>query len=401
MSARFVEKLFRTKMLREGPGGLVRMRMPATPPRSDAGGPSRRSFNKSLLAGTAAAAMLPGLSARADTAVNFMGWQGYEEGFDVGGFLAANGLSLNNTYMNDNNQIIATATGGGMGNMDIATPDHGYTPVMAEIGILQALDLERLPNFATMFEFFRTMPGPNTDGVQYSLPYTWGSIPLMYNPEFAEAPTSWRDIMKPEYKGRVALTNDVISVIIPFTMTAGETKTPTRINQDQLDATIAMLIDIKKNYARTIASGYGELADLFASGEVIMAQSWEPVAAWAGDKGVTLKWNVPKEGTWTLVDCLALITDAPHEDEAYLLMNHGLSGEAQAHVANVNTTGVTVEPAVPLLDERARSMYPYNDIPAFFESTGGGPFPLWPLDPEGDLVTFDQVLDGWEQFLKA
>src|SRR5262249_45077284 len=86
-------------------------------------------------------------------------------------------------------------------------------------------------------------------------------------------------------------------------------------------------------------------ADLFASGEVIMAQSWEPVAAWAGDKGVTLKWNVPKEGTWTLVDCLALITDAPHEDAAYLLMNHGLSGEAQAHVANVNTTGVTVETA--------------------------------------------------------
>lgn len=398
MSARFVEKLFRTNVLRRGPGGLVKMRTPA----SVAGPVSRRSFNKTLLAGTAAASMLPGLSARADTAVNFMGWQGYEEGFDVGGFLAANGLSLNNTYMNDNNQIIATATGGGMGNMDIATPDHGYTPVMAEIGILQELDLERLPNFATMFEFFRTMPGPNKDGVQYSLPYTWGSIPLMYNPEFVtETPTSWRDIMKDEYKGRVALTNDVISVIIPFTMTAGETKTPTRINQDQLDATIAMLIDIKKNYARTIASGYGELADLFASGEVIMAQSWEPVAAWSGDKGVTLKWNVPKEGTWTLVDCLALITDAPHEDEAYLLMNHGLSGEAQAHVANVNTTGVTVEPAVPLLDERARSMYPYDDIPAFFESTGGGPFPLWPLDPEGDLVTFDQVLDGWEQFLKA
>ncbi len=37
----------------------------------------------------------------------------------------------------------------------------------------------------------------------------------------------------------------------------------------------------------------------------------------------------------------------------------------------------------------------------FFESTGDGPFPLWPLDPEGDLVTFDEVLDEWERFLKA
>ena len=262
--------------------------------------------------------------------------------------------SLNNTYMNDNNQIIATATAGGMGNMDIATPDHGYTPVMAEIGILQELDLERLPNYGNLFDFFKNVPGPNVDGTQYALPYTWGSIPLMYNPEFVtEKPTSWRDIMKPEYKGRVALTNDVISVIIPFTMTATSTKTPTRITKDELSAAIDMLIDVKTNYARTIASGYGELADLFASGEVIMAQSWEPVAAWAGDKGVKLDWTVPQEGTWTLIDCLALITDSPNEDAAYALLNHGLSAEAQAHVANVNTTGVTAEPAVPLLNDRA------------------------------------------------
>lgn len=397
-SSRFTEKLFRTNVLRQGPNGLVKMRSPGGP----AQGLSRRAVGRGLLGGVAAASLLSGHRARAETSVNFMGWQGYEEGFDAGGFLAANGYALNNTYMNDNNQIIATATAGGMGNMDIATPDHGYAPVMAEIGILQELDIERLPNFGNMFEFFRTMPGPNVDGAQYALPYTWGSIPLMYNPDVVkEKPTSWRDIMKPEYKGRVALTNDVISVIIPFTMTAGETRTPTRITHDQLAAAIDMIIDIKKNYARTIASGYGELADLFASGEVVMAQAWEPVAAWSGDKGVKLEWTVPQEGTWTLVDCLALITDSPHEDAAYDLMNHGLSGEAQAHVANINTTGVTVEPAVPLLDDRARSMYPYDDIPAFFESTGGGPFPLWPLDPEGDYVTFDDVLDEWERFLKA
>jgi spermidine/putrescine-binding protein len=394
MNKKFVEKLFRANVLRQGPGGLVRTR--------GLGPVSRRAFSGGLLTGAAATALLPGRTARADTAVNFMGWQGYEEGFAAGGFLEANGYSLNNTYMNDNNQIIATATAGGMGNMDIATPDHGYTPVMAEIGILQELDLERLPNYGNLFEFFKTMPGPSVDGAQYALPYTWGSIPLMYNPEFVkEKPTSWRDIMKPEYKGRVALTNDVISVIIPFTMTAAGTKTPTRITKDELRAAIDMIIEIKTDYARTIASGYGELADLFASGEVIMAQAWEPVAAWAGDKGVKLEWTVPQEGTWTLVDCLALITDSPNEDAAYDLLNHGLSAEAQAHVANVNTTGVTVEPAVPLLNERAKSMYPYDDIPQFFADTGGGPFPLWPLDPDGDYVTFDEVLDEWERFLKA
>ncbi len=158
---------------------------------------------------------------------------------------------------------------------------------------------------------------------------------------------------------------------------------------------------IKKEHARTIASGYGELTDLFASGEVWMAQSWEPVAAWAADKGVELKWVVPKEGTHTLTDGLSIVRDAPHLDQVYLLLNQGMSPEGQAHMANVNAVAVTNRNAVPLLDENRRAMYPYDDIDTFFTSSGGGPFPLWPIEPEGDYATQDDVLNGWEEFLKA
>lgn len=388
------DKLKRAGIVRVDERGLVHMQ---------GFGPhmTRRQFAGTML-GAAAATTVSGITpAHAATEVNFIGWQGYEEGLAYGGLLEQHDLGINPTYMNDNNQIIATATGGGMGNMDIATPDHGYTPVMAEIGILEPLDVGRIPNFENLFDFFKTMQGPNVDGVQYALPYTWGSIPLMYNPEFVtETPTSWLDIMKPEYKGRVALVNDVISVMIPFIMTAANTMEPTRITQDQLDAAIDLIIKVKTEHARTIASGYGELADLFASGEVVMAQAWEPVAAWAAEKGTELDWVIPKEGTWTLVDCLAIIRDAPHMDEAYTLLNNGLTGPAQAHVANVNTTGATVKGAVPLLDDRARNMYPYDDIAGYFESSGG-PIPLWPLEKMGDFMTFDDVLNAWERFLKA
>jgi spermidine/putrescine-binding protein len=259
------DKLKRAGIVRVDERGLVHMQ---------GFGPhmTRRQFAGTML-GAAAATTISGITpAHAATEVNFIGWQGYEEGLAYGGLLEQHDLGINPTYMNDNNQIIATATGGGMGNMDIATPDHGYTPVMAEIGILEPLDVGRIPNFENLFDFFKTMQGPNVDGVQYALPYTWGSIPLMYNPEFVtETPTSWLDIMKPEYKGRVALVNDVISVMIPFIMTAANTMEPTRITQDQLDAAIDLIIKVKTEHARTIASGYGELADLFASGEVVMA----------------------------------------------------------------------------------------------------------------------------------
>jgi spermidine/putrescine-binding protein len=365
---------------------------------------TRRDFGRGALGLTAGAAMtLHGVGpAAAGTEVNYMGWQGFEDPFNADDFAVKHDIELNVTYQNDNNHAITVATGGGIGNMAIVTPDYAYTPFMEEIGMIQQIDMDRVPNFEGLFDRFRNLDGPKVDGQQYSLPLSWGSIPLMYNTQHVtETPTSWLDLLKPEYKGRVALTNDVFSVMVAFAMAATGTKTPTRINMDELDATLDLIIRIKRDHARTIASGYGELTDLLASGEVWMAQSWEPVAAWAGDKGSSLAWVIPQEGTHTLTDCLAIVRDAPNLDEVYLLLNQGMSAEGQAYMGNRNAVGVTNQHAVPLLDENVRTMYPYDDIEAFFQASGGGPFPLWPLERQGDIVSMDDILDAWDKFLKA
>ncbi len=394
---KFRERLERSRLIDIAPSGLARIR-------TIGNGLTRRDFGKVAFGAGAGAVMasIPLNPADAGAQVNYMGWQGFEDPFNAGDFAKNNDIDLNITYQNDNSHAIAVATGGGIGNMDIVTPDYAYTPLMEEIGMLQPIDMSRIPNFDDLYDRFRNLDGPKVNGKQYSLPLSWGSIPLMYNTNFVkETPTSWLDLLKPEYKGKVALTNDVFSVMVAFALAATGTKTPTRINKDELDATLALIIKIKKEHARTIASGYGELSDLLASGEIWMAQSWEPVAAWAGDKGSDLAWVVPKEGTHTLTDCLAIVTDAPHLDEVYTLLNQGMSAEGQAYMGNRNGVGVTNEKAVPLLDDNIRNMYPYDNIEAFFASSGGGPFPLWPLEREGDLVTLDDILDAWDEFLKA
>ena len=61
------------------------------------------------------------------------------------------------------------------------------------------------------------MPMLESDGNVYGTPFVWGSVPLMYNADIVkEAPASWRDMMKPEWKGKVALVHDLIAVMIPF-----------------------------------------------------------------------------------------------------------------------------------------------------------------------------------------
>ena len=366
---------------------------------------TRRAVMASAVGLGASMLMWPRLASAADK-VNFMGWQDYDAAIDTkttsGSFFSDNNIELNATYMTDNNELIATAQNGGIGNMDIITPDLLYAPFMAEIGMLSPLDLNRIPNWDGLFEAFKTMRGANVGGVQYCLPFAWGNVVLMYNADvISEPPTSWFDLLKPEFKGKVGLTAEMSHLLIPFTKAVTGTSNPTRIKKNEMDEAYAVLTKIKKEQARTIAAGFGELSAMLGSGEVLIAPAWEPMKVWAGEDAPDLKWVHPKEGSFSFVDNMAIVKDAPNLDVAYKLINHSLSPEAQAKAGNMNSLAVTVKAAVPLLDPTPRSLYDYDDVDGFWESRGGGMPEIWPIEPEGDFVTLDDVLEGWEAFLQA
>jgi putative spermidine/putrescine transport system substrate-binding protein/spermidine/putrescine transport system substrate-binding protein len=340
--------------------------------------------------------------AAAGRPVNFFGWQDYDTALDVDGFFKAQGIELKPTYMTDNNEIIAAAKNGGIGNMDLVTPDLLYGPFMAELGILEPLDISKVPNFGGLFAPFKTIRGATLEGKNYCLPIAWGNVVLMYNADAVkEAPTSWFDLLKPEFKGKVGLTAEMSHLVIPLTMAVGKTATPTRVPKSLLDEVYATLTRIKKEQTRSLAPSFGDLASQFASGDIVIAPAWEPVSVWAGEKAPPLKWSFPVEGSFSFIDNMALIKDAPNKETAYLLMNQSLDPRVQANAANKNMTAVTVEAAVPLLNEKARSLFDYKDVAGFWAKRGDGMPPLWPVEKTGDLATLDDVLSGWETFLRA
>ncbi|MEQ8965056.1 MAG: extracellular solute-binding protein [Azospirillaceae bacterium] len=378
-----------------GPDGLLRTRL-ALPSMG------RRGFNAGLLAAGGMAAMAPfAPRAAAQTRVNYMGWQGYDTGIDVDGFYEANDITLQTTYMAGNEEIIASIQAGGRGSMDVVTPVASYIPFYVQLGALEPLDLSRLPNWDKLFPLFRDMETIRVDGEVYAVPFIWGSVPLMYNANVVtETPTSWFDMMKPEYKGKVAVSTDVVSIMTPFLMAANDIDSPHLVTREQLEKTVDLLITLKKDHLRTVTSSYGELAGLLASGDVIMAPGWEPISVWAGEDAPPIEWVIPEEGTLTFVDVWSMVADAPNKDAAYTILNQTIDPAAQAKTAEENLTAVTVADAVPMLSEQPRSIYPYDDIEGYF-AKAGGLFPFWPVEPVDGYMTYDDILEGWERFLKA
>jgi spermidine/putrescine-binding protein len=110
-----------------------------------------------------------------------------------------------------------------------------------------------------------------------------GSLPLMYDPAAVSGvPESWLDILKPEYKGKVAMVDDPLgNLLIWGTVVTGKPM-GTILTKAEMAQVIDKLIDIKKNHARAWFASYGDMADAFARNEVVVsAIGWEAVAVWA------------------------------------------------------------------------------------------------------------------------
>jgi spermidine/putrescine-binding protein len=363
---------------------------------------SRRGLvGGSLALGAAALVGLPVREARAATTMTWMGWQGYETPIKAGTFLKDNDIDFQPTFIASNEEIITKLQAGGIGKTDIITMYFGYLPLMAEGGLLEPIDPAQIPLFGELIPQFTGNEAIRKDGKLYGVPWNWGSLPLMYDPEVVKAPPeSWRDLFKPEFKGKVAMVDDPLgNLLIWGTVVTGKPM-GTLLTRDELAKVIDTLIELKKTQARAFFASYGDMADAFARNEVTAsAIGWEAVAVWAKAKGKTIKYTIPKEGTGMFMDCLCIPKDAPHPDLTYKMINHIVSPEPQKIFATEQSAGITNLKTVPMLPEELAQSYNYADLDGFMKKARLQPVP--PSEYDGKTASYGDFLQEYARLQKA
>ncbi|MFN8677005.1 MAG: extracellular solute-binding protein [Thermomicrobiales bacterium] len=362
----------------------------------------RRVLQAAGGAALAASAIRPELGRAQDGGtVNIMCWQGYDGPNANKPFVEQTGATINATYLGSNDEIFATLRAGGLGEIDLVTPYHGYVKNLYEAGLLQEIDYSRLPNTADYIPLFLKPDWNTFDGKTYSAPFVWGTGPMIYNTEFIpEAPKEWMDVMLPEYTGKVVMTDDALGHYLIWNQVTGA-KDPTQVTQEELDNTTQLLIEIKTKQARAFSPNMGDMADIMARGEAWLSTiGWEAIPAFPVAAEASLKYTHPAPGDFTFVDSYCLVKDAPNVDTAYAFMNHMLSPEAQAvAMDDMDSATVNLE-AIPLLDEATRALFPYDNLDEIFKIAPVWGFP--PLEDQGDgIVTYNGWLEAWEQVRAA
>ena len=205
-------------------------------------------------------------------------------------------------------------------------------------------------------------------------------------------------MLKPEYKGKCAITADYVGNIFAWARVAG-IEQPNRMTKAELTKVTDLLIDLKRNHLRTIAPSYGDLVQLLSSKEVVISQGWEPVPTWVGE-AANIKVAYPKEKSMGFIEGYAIGKGAAHVDEAHRFINNALSKEGQLAGATANSMPVVTDEAMQATDAANKAIYDYDHLDDYLAQKTMI-VPMYPLESNGDLAIWDNYQEAWEKVLKS
>ena len=152
-------------------------------------------------------------------------------------------------------------------------------------------------------------------------------VGITYNPEKIKTPpTSWRDLWKPEFKGRVGITN------LNSTLGTGFLVEISKMfggNEGNVEPGFKALTDLKPNLA-AVAANPGALATLFQQGQCDISPGNFNAIQILKARGVPVEFVTPKEGAIAFKTTIHIVKNSPSRALAIELIEAAMSPEVQS-----------------------------------------------------------------------
>ena len=313
-------------------------------------------------------------AAESGRVLNLYIWSDYLAPKTLSKFEKQTGIKVNATYYDTNETLDAKLLAGGSG-YDVVVPTASYFERQIKAGLFLPLDKSKLPNLTNLDPQLMTKVAVHDPGNAHGVIYLWGTNGIGYNEKMVkellpDAPLdSWRLVFDPKVASKVAKCG--ISVLnSPAEMMRAVFnylgKDPNSQSPDDLAQGEAVLMKIRP-YIRSINSS--EYIDALANGDLCVAVGYNGDVLQARDraqdanKGVEIKYSIPKEGTILWFDMLAIPKDAPHPESAYAFINFVMTPEVIGEITNFKGYANANAVAQPLASvKNDPEVYPTADM---------------------------------------
>lgn len=224
------------------------------------------------------------------------------------------GIKVNyNTY--DTNETMYSKIKDGSSNYDLIVPSDYMVERMIKENLLEKIDYKEIPNYKYIGKEFKHLPFDPND--EYSVPYMWGTIGIVYNPDIVKKPVdSWNILWDKDYKGQIVMFDSIRDAMAISLKRLGYSINST--DSKQINEAAEAL---KEEKPLVQAYMVDEVKDAMISGEAAIAPVWSGDAQYIMNENPKIKYVVPKEGTNKWFDSLAIPKGAKHKKEAEEFIN--------------------------------------------------------------------------------
>lgn len=293
---------------------------------------SRRDLNRALAAVGLSFAVMP-LTARGSRAAGeftFFTWGGYDVPDAAPQYVAKHGGPPNFSIFASEEEALQKMLAGF--NPDLMHPCSYNIKRWKDAGILQPIDVSRVPEYENIWERFRTIPETSFDGKAYFIPWDAGLSSVLYRTDMVDAADvadpSWGLLFNEKYKGKLSMYDTDTTFIEIAARVRGWYKDYLHLSDEQLAEIKTMLIK-QRDLMKFYWSDQTQLEQAVQAGEIVAAYAWSGSVAQLKKQGVPIDYLTPKEGILGYSCGLVRHAKAPGDEQAaYDFINAMLDPES-------------------------------------------------------------------------
>lgn len=215
----------------------------------------------------------------------------------------------------DTNEIMYSKIKSGSNKYDLVFPSDYMIEKMIKEDMAEKINFDNIPNYKYIDDKFKNLSYDPTN--EYSVPYMWGTIGIIYNPEVVEKEvTSWDILWNKKYEKEIIMFNSVRDTMAIALKRLGYSMNST--NPEEIKQAADSLIQQKPIVKAWFVD---QVKDAMINDEAALATVWSGDANYIMSENPKLEYVVPEEGSNKWFDGMVIPKGAPNKEGAEAFIN--------------------------------------------------------------------------------
>ncbi len=324
---------------------------------------SRRIDRRKFMQATAAAGLVPASTslsmsqARAAAGdLHYFTWSGYEVPELFGEYIEKHGGEPSWSVFASSEAGLQKIRSGFQ--VDISHPCVDYVPRWYHAGVIEPIDTSRVSYWNDMFPALHTMDGSTIDGDVYMVLTDFGLSSIIYRTDLYDGEETWNMLFDEQFAGRICARADSATLSIALKLLGFDPINPTPEDV----AAAADLARKQRPLVRFYWDSQTEMEQAVASGECVVAYSWNESLVNLTEQGIPVAFASPKEGAFGWACGLVRMKGAPADEQLqYDFIDAWLAPETGKFLIEAYGYGHGNQNSFDLVDPSTLSALGYDD----------------------------------------